>query len=211
MACAEPCGRIVVRASGLPLCPWQTASFPAGVLPSMPLRIEWPFKSVSNIAAVWIACRRHGPCSHQAASAGPADEEQLAALICPCCVQRLDEAIDKAGVDPVVWKALPLQKERPLADGSQIRKADKRPLCLRSDIDQHRTRIRLQSCPSLFHRHVVDVDRFRHRHVLVPSPMPRQHIGRASPDGRCLRVRLRGPLGTGLHLRVHSRSLCLNN
>ncbi len=170
--CPRKMGTLItssVRAAGLPLCPRQPTGFPAGELPSMSLRIQWPFKSISNIAAVRKACRHHGPSSHEAAPSGPADEQQLAVGIRSCSIQRLFQTIDEACVDPVIGKRLPLDEDRPLTNRCEIWKAYKRPLRLRSHIDQNRMRVRLQSRPCFIHRHIINVDSVQCRHATCSS------------------------------------------
>jgi hypothetical protein len=51
--------------------------FPAAELASVTVGINWPLEALRHILAAPVARRSHRFCSHSAAAAGAADEENL--------------------------------------------------------------------------------------------------------------------------------------
>src|SRR5215471_419431 len=142
----------------LPLRPRQPFGLPTTELASVTIGVEWPFKPIRHIAAAREARCRHCLSCLQAALARATDEEQLAVAIGTNGSERFGEALDECRIKPVVRKALPFDQHGSLADHRQIREANIGPFRDRTHVDQHRSRITLQTRPCLFHRNGFDVD-----------------------------------------------------
>src|SRR5262249_21197763 len=107
----------------------------------MPVRIEWPLKSVGYIAAGGGARRSHRLGCPETADARATKEKYLRPPVRTEGCKRLAQALDKCRVDAIVREALPLHEDRPLVDGRQIRKAYVGPFRNRTHVDQHGCRV----------------------------------------------------------------------
>src|SRR5215467_8838579 len=141
-----------------PLRPRQPVGLPTTELASVTIGVEWPFEPIRHVAAARVARCRHCLGCLQTALARATDEEQFAVAVGTNGSERFGEALDECRVKPVVRKALPFDQHGSLADRRQIRQANIGPFRDRTHVDQHRSRITLQTRPCLFHRNGFDVD-----------------------------------------------------
>src|SRR2546421_6109743 len=141
-----------------PLRPRQPLGLPAAELPSVTVGIEWPFEPVRHVATARKACRRHRLGRLQTSLARTTNEKQFAVAVCTNGSERFGDALHEGCVEPVVREALPFDQHRPLADRRQIRQAHVGPLGNRPHVDQHGSRVALQTRPRLVHRNGCNVD-----------------------------------------------------
>jgi hypothetical protein len=94
--------------------------------------------------------RRHAPASRTA------NEEEVVIWRHAESLELSRQMICEARIDALIGKALPLDQNRPLPEGSEIRKPHIAPLRARPHIDQLRPRGRRKCAPSCLGIHIVD-------------------------------------------------------
>lgn len=172
---------LLLLLAALSLNPRQARCPPASDLPAMPVGIEWPLETVGNIPALPEPYCAQCLGSHPATPARAADEKNLVVFSDSMPSQNRIEARGKLWVSLALRKILPLERDNPLANRRQVRKAHERPLGLGTHIHEHRLRITAEPVPNFGHGHIVDVDNSSPIHPHFPrnnpdtSPRPERH------------------------------------
>ncbi len=121
----------------------------------MPSIVERSFEAASDIMARAVSYCRHRLGRSQAPASRTANKEEFVAQTHTERFEFACQTFRETRVDRLIWKRLPLDKDRPLAHRSEVWNSHIGPLCARSHIDELGARIRLEGLPDLLHIDIV--------------------------------------------------------
>jgi len=138
------------------LLPGETSRFPSTLGPSVPQIVERPLKAASHVVARSVPrlCHRSGRC--QASASRPANEIEIVVQLYAERLKLTGESLDKAPIDGLIGKGLPLNEDSPFADRSEVRNSDVSPLRARAHVDELGPRLRVKAVPRRSDVNLVD-------------------------------------------------------
>ena len=160
----------------------------------MPIVVERPFETASDVVTGLIARLGHRLGRSEAPTSRTANEEEVVVQLSAHRLKLAGESLDKARIHGLIGKGLPFDEDSPLADGSEIRNPDIGPFRARADVDQLRARTRGEAL--LSHLDINSVDRFiavLHAQMTIPNwlhwqtlmpPIPPQRSRVSAPRER---------------------------
>src|SRR5262249_59791569 len=127
---------VLAAGSQLALLPRESSRFPSTQNPWVPQIVERPFESAGDVVAGPVPSIGHRSGRCQAPTSRPANEIEIVVQLHAERLELAGQAIDKAPIDGLIGKRLPLDEDSPLADRRKVRNSDIGPLRARAHIDE---------------------------------------------------------------------------
>jgi hypothetical protein len=119
----------------LALKPGKTGRLPAPDGAAVPIVVERPFETASDVVTGLIARLGHRLGRSQAPASRTANEEKVVIQLSAKHLKLAGKTFDKARIYGLIRKGLPLDEDSPLAYGLEIRNPDIGPFRARADVD----------------------------------------------------------------------------
>lgn len=132
---------MTVLAAGFPelaLQPGETGRFPSTKGATVPQIVKRSFETACDVVAGLVPRLRHRSGRCQAPASRTANKIEVVVQLHAERFEFAGEAFDKARIHGLIGKGLPLNKDSPFADRSEVWDSDIGPLCAGAHVDELR-------------------------------------------------------------------------